>query len=215
MGNYCGGGCVAGLGMIGGPTDEYSRAAIGLGFSGQSAVETGVHEIGHTHGRQHTPCGGAAGTDPNYPHQGAAIGVWGYDLVNHTLYPPNDTADFMSYCSPAWVSDYTFGALFSRIKTVNGAKVIYPADQIDQTYERVRVDGQGNLSWMSNASLHSPPMAEPRTVTIQSDAGSESLTGQYYPYDHLEGGVLVWKKPQNLGTSIQVDLAGKFATLNR
>ena len=32
MGNYCGFGCVSGLGMIGGPGDSYSRAAIGLGI---------------------------------------------------------------------------------------------------------------------------------------------------------------------------------------
>jgi len=121
----------------------------------------------------------------------------------------------MSYCDPNWVSDYTFTALFNRIKTVNNASIVVSPDDIDQTYERVRVDGQGNLSWMSSQLIHSPPVGEAKTVTIQSDSGSETVTGQYYPYDHLEGGVLVWKEPQTLGTAIQVNLAGKIATLGR
>ncbi len=82
MAQFCGGGCVAGLGMIGGSQDAYSRAAIGLGYSGEIATETAVHEIGHTHGRQHSPCGGAQGTDPAYPYQDGSIGVWGYDLLD-------------------------------------------------------------------------------------------------------------------------------------
>ena len=43
-------GCVAGLGFVGGPSDSWARAAIGLGFTGDNAAETAVHELGHNHG---------------------------------------------------------------------------------------------------------------------------------------------------------------------
>ncbi|MEZ4312273.1 MAG: M66 family metalloprotease [Polyangiaceae bacterium] len=93
---YCSGGCVAGLGNIGGVNDAYSRAAIGLGFPGDIATETAVHEIGHTHGRYHAPCGGAQGTDPNFPYSGAKIGAWGFDINSQKLYSPSSTVDLLS-----------------------------------------------------------------------------------------------------------------------
>src|SRR5204863_6701156 len=100
FGAFCGGGCVAGLGMIGSPGDAYSRVAIGLGFGGAEATDTAVHEIGHTHGRQHSPC--QVSGDPAYPHPGGVIGVWGYDSVQQQLLSPN-TADVMGYCFPIWI----------------------------------------------------------------------------------------------------------------
>ncbi|MEO7329026.1 MAG: M66 family metalloprotease, partial [Minicystis sp.] len=145
---YCNGGCVAGLGMVASPQDSYSHAAIGLGFSGDIATETAVHEIGHTQGRNHAPCGGAQGVDPGYPYAGAKIGVWGYDLVSKHLLSPTTTTDMMGYCSPIWISDYTFTAIFKRIKLVNNADFIYPEGSLDRTYERVRIDAQGNATWL-------------------------------------------------------------------
>jgi hypothetical protein len=214
-GQYCGGGCVAGLGMIGGPTDSYSRAAIGLGFTGAIATETAVHEIGHTHGRQHSPCGGAQGTDPAYPYNGASIGVWGYDLLSKQLLSPDVTTDVMGYCQPIWVSDFTYKALFDRVKLVNNANILYAPELLDRTYQRARVDGEGNLTWMSDTLIHTPPSGEPLTITVQSDLGDEALEAQLYPYDHLPGGVLVWPQPLGATKAITVQRAGKVTTLSR
>src|SRR5262249_51930818 len=114
---YCGGGGGAGLGNIAGAGDAFSRAASGRGFGdggGQAsgiAWETAVHEIGHTHGRYHSPCGGAAQPDPNYPYPNAIIGDWGYNLLTKQLYDPNQYTDVMGYCQPVWISDFTFKAL--------------------------------------------------------------------------------------------------------
>jgi predicted small secreted protein len=214
-GQFCGGGCVAGLGMIGSPQDTYARAAIGLGYPGDIATETAVHEIGHNHGRQHSPCGGAQGTDPAYPYSGASIGVWGYDLLDKKLQSPDDVTDVMGYCQPVWVSDFTYEALFTRIKFVNNASVIYPPEVLDRTYQRARVDGEGKLTWMSDARIHAPPMAEPLTITVQTALGSESVDAQLYPYDHLPGGVLVWPQPKSATKAITVHRAGKSTTLSR
>jgi hypothetical protein len=211
--NYCGGGCVAGLGNIGGPNDAYSRAAIGLGFSGTIATETAVHEIGHTHGRYHAPCGGAAGTDPNFPYSGAKLGAWGYDVVTQTLFSPSNTVDLMSYCTPIWVSDYQFTALFNRIKAVNGASIFVPDELKNLTYDRARIDGEGQLHWLSPVTLEMPPSADPVDLTVESDAGTSLVTGQFYPYDHLPGGVVLWPQAGGPTKSLVVDLAGTIGTL--
>ena len=212
---YCGGGCVAGLGMIGGPADSYARAAIGLGFTGDIATETAVHELGHTHGRQHSPCGGAQGTDPGYPYQGASIGVWGYDLIDKKLLSPSDFTDVMGYCQPIWVSDFTYKALFDRVKTVNNASIFYAPELLDRTYQRARIDGEGNLTWMTDTLIHTPPMGQPQTITVQSDLGDSAVEAQLYPYDHLPGGVLVWPQPLGATKAITMQRAGKVTTLSR
>lgn len=72
---------------------------------------TYAHETGHNLGLQHAPCGGAAGTDPNYPYSWASIGVTGYDVWQNQIFNPNDGnswTDLMGYCGYDWVSDYQY-----------------------------------------------------------------------------------------------------------
>lgn len=92
---------VAGLAFIGLPT------AVGY----DDALDRGrvmAHELGHTWGRLHSPCGSPPPpVDPDYPHAGGALGVYGLDMQNEILKPPA-TPDIMGYCSGAWVSDYTY-----------------------------------------------------------------------------------------------------------
>lgn len=102
---------VAGLGYIGVP------AAMGWDHL-PSGAEVMAHELGHTFGRWHAPCGGPAQIDGNWPnatHPGAIIGSFGYDIVEGVL-KPTSQFDLMSYCDPAWVSDYTYkGVLNYRL----------------------------------------------------------------------------------------------------
>jgi hypothetical protein len=191
FGGFCGGGCVAGLGWIAGSGDGSQRAAIGLGYT-EVAAETATHEIGHNHGRSHAPCGGAAGTDPGYPYNGASIGVWGYDIVTQQLFNPNQTTDMMGYCNPTWVSDYTFKALFTRIKTLNGAQIQYPPDQLDRRWARARVDMHGDATFMSSITVHEPPVGALQTITLTTENGPKQVTGHFFGYDHLDGGVMWW-----------------------
>ena len=67
-----------------------------------------VHELGHNLGRPHSPCGGAGGPDPGYPHPDARLGGPGYDVVTGQLITDPAYRDYMSYCAPEWTSDYTF-----------------------------------------------------------------------------------------------------------
>ena len=73
-----------------------------------------AHEVGHNMDLAHAECGGAGRDDPNYPYGEASIGIWGYDFEAGTLVDPTEHKDFMSYCDPAWVSDYHFAQALSH-----------------------------------------------------------------------------------------------------
>jgi hypothetical protein len=103
----------------------YGSGIAGIGYIGQPAatgrqdsLETFVHEKGHNLGRQHAPCGNAAGPDANYPYANAGIGTWGYNAATRTLInPASNYRDLMSYCSPEWVSDYNYQRVQNFIET--------------------------------------------------------------------------------------------------
>lgn len=85
--------------------------------SGVGARETFVHEVGHSQGRYHIECsGGEAGTDPNYPHANGRIGEWGYGVHDTALRSPTAYRDYMTYCNPAFVSDYGWELTYDYIQ---------------------------------------------------------------------------------------------------
>jgi hypothetical protein len=98
---------------------DYSVGIVGTAFVGvPSAIGTDndsdfervlAHELGHTWGRWHSPCGNPGGLDPNdpYPYPNGEIGVYGFDVPAGSLKPPF-TPDIMSYCLRPWISDHTY-----------------------------------------------------------------------------------------------------------
>lgn len=121
IGTFCAGGCVTGLAnTVGLASDVWSRAAIGLAWD-EIASDSMAHQLGHNHGLSNVDAGcGTSGGDPAYPHQGGYIGERGYDLVEGQLLEPDTHFDFMSLCSPSWVSDYHFEKLYERAVDVDG-----------------------------------------------------------------------------------------------
>jgi hypothetical protein len=108
---------VAGIGFVGGP----AQTAVGWDvFPSASAVM--AHEIGHTMGRQHAPCGPAGGPDPAFPYSDGSIGVWGLKL-NGLVPKPPDLADLMGYCQPAWISDYNWTGMIEYRQAGPGTSV--------------------------------------------------------------------------------------------
>ena len=68
-----------------------------------------AHEVGHTLDLLHAPCGGALGTDPEFPYDNGSIGVWGYDFSHGSVVSPHHRRDIMGYCYDlGWLSDYYF-----------------------------------------------------------------------------------------------------------
>ncbi len=110
---------VAGLGWIGYPV------AIGWDYL-PSASWVMAHEIGHNWSYGHTACNGEGGTDPGYPYANGAIGVYGYDLWAATQKDKTSNKDVMSYCSPQWISDYTY----KKILTYRQSNPTFQAEQM-------------------------------------------------------------------------------------
>ena len=97
--------------------------------------------VGSSH-RSKSAGGTITGRDPNYPYANAALGSWGWNSRTQTLFDPNRTTDIMGYCSPQWISDYTYSGITTRVAAVNGAT----AHALAGTASRWRVlllDGQG------------------------------------------------------------------------
>ena len=67
-----------------------------------------AHELGHTMGLHHAPCGGAGGPDPAFPSPDGSTGAWGYDFRHGGALASPFRPDLMSYCKPAGISDYHF-----------------------------------------------------------------------------------------------------------
>ena len=88
------------------------RTAIGYDTQslrdGESYPEVFAHEMGHCLGRRHAPCGPAGGPDKAYPYPKGALGSFGMDVRGNRVLDPHVYSDVMGYCSPQWISDYTY-----------------------------------------------------------------------------------------------------------
>jgi hypothetical protein len=210
---YCAGGCVAGLSLLAGPNDPMDRVGIGVGFGGDGSTETAAHEVGHQHGRGHAPCQTTQGLDPGFPHSNGSIGDWGYDLVDDVLVSPQ-IKDFMSYCDPTWVSDYNFINLFNRMKLVNNADFAIPETTEPTLHERISISPDG-VTWEEPLSFERPLSGALTTVTVEGPNGSQQLTGHFYPYSHLEGGVLMFPSAGTLVDKASFVHAGQLLELTR
>jgi Big-like domain-containing protein len=103
-----------------GPSTRTSvLVSVGWFNRARQTTELVAHELAHTMGRFHAPCGSVANPDPNFPYSGGTIGVYGSDLYGYSLgngtlpapWTAGTASDIMSYCTPAWVSDYTYEGL--------------------------------------------------------------------------------------------------------
>ena len=96
---------------------NYSSGLAGLGFIGVGAAvgydnasdraRIAAHELGHTWGREHAPCGNPSGPDPGFPYPNGRIGRIGWDPLTGLL-QPRELPDVMGYCANPWISDYTY-----------------------------------------------------------------------------------------------------------
>jgi hypothetical protein len=84
------------------------------------AADTFTHETGHAQGLAHVECPTETAVDPDaaYPYPDGRIGNWGFAIRQFMLYDPDDAYDYMSYCGPSWVSDWTWNKVFQRVQTL-------------------------------------------------------------------------------------------------
>lgn len=188
--DYAGG--IAGLSMLAGvPEHEVGRSSIGISRGEGHGGSTFAHEVGHAAGRPHSPCGGAAGPDPDYPHAEAHLGTWGYDLYGERLLAPDEHHDFMSYCGPEWVSDYNWQILFDRQLAIHEYYYGDPVARVQhEPWRMVWMHPDGTVDHGDVVWLGTPPQGETHRVTVLQDGREVELQGILSPFSHVDGGVL-------------------------
>ena len=114
------------LGIAGHPlTFETMNITAGYAYIGRKVAtslpfaDTIAHELGHNFGREHAPCGDAPGADSEYPYANGEIGVYG--LGANGLRFNDSHYDVMSYCTPVWISDYTYDAVIKKVAVSSNA----------------------------------------------------------------------------------------------
>ncbi len=225
MGTFCNGGCVTGLStVVENPGTASMRASVGVGFPGQESANTMAHEVGHAHGREHAPCGGANGVDPKFPYQGGVIGVWGYNILTKAFIAPTKGRDMMGYCPNEWVSDYTYSALFTRISTIatekpGGATTgtgTGTSSSSSHTFQVATVTADGSLVADGDLDLSDEELeageAHEATFVGANGIAVAKTNARYFPFDHLPGGWVVLPKDVAVPYT-QVKVSGFAKTL--
>lgn len=177
----------SGLGYIG------QRAAIGVDRDDEWRAYTLAHEWGHNFGRRHVDCGGAGGIDPNYPYAAGRLGHHGYDIRTHTILELETSFDLMSYCRPAWASDYTYEAVLAFRGTQTGMTAggaSGPAQKSLLVWGRITPDGA--VLEPSFEVVAAPALPSGRgqyRLTGSNDAGATVLDVSFdaYEIDHMPG----------------------------
>ena len=143
-----------------------------VSFSIPSPTTIG-HEFGHNMSLFHAPCGGADSPDPSYPHPDGSTGAWGYDFRDGgSLVHPSIGRDLMSYCSPRWISDYSFtNALRYRL-----------FDEGPPAAAAVAATTRSLLLW-GGVGADSVPFLEPAFLVdapaaLPDSAGEHTITGR-------------------------------------
>jgi hypothetical protein len=111
---------VAGVAYVSNPSVfpvQSEGTALGWDHLPSGAI-VAAHELGHNWSRNHAPCGGPTGVDPNYPHSDGTTGGYGYDFAAGSVEPPS-ISDIMGYCDPKWISEYTYAAVLNYLTSVS------------------------------------------------------------------------------------------------
>jgi hypothetical protein len=107
---------IAGVAFVNTPLQPH-RAALGWDYLPSGSI-VAAHELGHNWGRNHAPCGGPSGIDPNYPRADGTTGGYGYDMDSNSVEPPTST-DIMGYCNLKWISEYTYSGILNYLTTAS------------------------------------------------------------------------------------------------
>ncbi|TVQ90750.1 MAG: hypothetical protein EA397_11765 [Deltaproteobacteria bacterium] len=185
-------GGIAGLSLLAMlPEHSAGRASIGLAMHPGGGAGTMAHEVGHAAGRSHAPCGGAAGSDPNYPHQDAHLGSWGYHPAEERLFDPDVFHDFMSYCGPGWVSDFHWNLLAERQAGIyqyyHGQSTARARTRVWQT---AWLHPDGRIEAWEPVALADPPGLEDHVIEVEIDGAPQVVQARLAPFSHLDGGLL-------------------------
>ena len=118
-------------------------------------------------------CGGPANPDAGYPYPPTSVGVYGYDPGYAILRAPGSFSDFMSYCQPLWISDYTYKAVMNY-RANNPAPPAAAPQRSMLVWGRIGPTGVVlEPSFEIDAIPSLPERAGPYRVQATDDAGRE------------------------------------------
>jgi len=201
LGDFCGGGCVAGIGPVPSAADTFNRGALGLLYNDD--LDTFVHEIGHSLGLPHAPCGVAG--DPAFPYSNGGIGVLGFDLEARELIS-TQYRDVMGYCDPFWISDYNYDKLYDRLVSVTAQSVaVLKRGGSPLAFRPVVIDIDGTLTIGDTLWVDDAPLGEPVTAEWIDEAGrSEEVAATLVRVTHVPGGIIYVPEMQNPPAMIRI-----------
>ncbi|MBW7881305.1 MAG: IPT/TIG domain-containing protein [Caldilineaceae bacterium] len=137
-----------------------------------------AQELAHNYGRKHINCGNPDNVDNSYPYPPCQIANTGpashYGFDTTTLQPirPDQTADFMSYASRSWLSDYTWRALLGAFLTANvTAAAPLAVDAGNSVFVTGLVDtanNRGEISLILVLPTSSVPLATRQALSVQA-----------------------------------------------
>ena len=161
-----------------GPGTRTSAAVqINWFFNPTQARDLVAHEIGHTFGRSHAPCGAAgAPLDASYPTAGGTLEQAGHDVfgwvngfASSAVTIPASSGDVMGYCNPVWASSYTYRAVMA----FRGTSIV--ASRVPEPVSRVLVV-RGSVVQGKSVSLE-PAFVLNARPSVQESTGDYILKG--------------------------------------
>lgn len=161
------------------------------------AAATFNHEIGHNQGLQHVMCPSAEadGLAVDYPHINGWIGAWGWGLLRRELFAPDDAYDYMSYCEPSWVSDWTWARTHERIAALTSYADAMPGEPSmpsEQGWLLIAAPrGQGMHWWVAPGRVDPARVHGGERVELELDAG-EHVELPLARVEQSEGGPGWW-----------------------
>ena len=157
---------------------------------GRATIMYLAHEVGHTLSLPHSPCGGPADPDPNFPYADGTIGQWGYDFYPSRNWDvPATVPDVMGYCSAqgGWLSDYNYEKVMAYRDTLSIAPDIIGTPTSLERGRAMVVSGiieNGQVQLQSPAFVREasvlPPRSEgPYTVDVIDATGGVVFSGSF------------------------------------
>ena len=157
---------------------------------------------------QHVACGTTNQINPNYPYPTGTLGpvgptlFWGFDLISMMPIAPDAAKDFMSYCAPKWVSDYTWRGLFDNLQTVTAAALsstmVNPsAAASDILYICGRITAEGKFDQLAPAYTLAPGMVGEKTLAAFASFQKEyTFPGASFSLEFVNGdGTVLLSQP--------------------
>lgn len=198
---FCASVCVLGLAPQTIRTNADDQIAVGAFFETSQSYDTMAHELGHAHGRGHSPCDSGIkpkGLDANYPVPNGAIGDYGWDSRTSEIVSPT-RKDVMGYCEPRWISSYTYRELAKRSLEVNvdappQALVHGVLPAVRWRYVMAHADGR--VRWGSELSTRTPGGTLGRATVLDASKHEVAKIDVYrVPLSHTDGEFVYMPEP--------------------